>query len=272
MIILISGLSTCLQVLVVSGKALTKSVASVFTSEWNSYSRKTYLANHYVGEDELNYFLTPESEEQEKHQGLMDIQRITLSQNEDATEEQVRESITEHIPDHDVLLAGFPCQPFSLAGVSKKNSLGRAHGFECETQGTLFFDVEKILEVKQPRFFVLENVKNLKNHDKGNTFAVIVRALHRQGYWLADISDEGRSGTEIDIEEAIRKVRKRTNEPVIVDGKQFLPQHRERVVLVGVRKDVFHEGLTLRNINSPEERTSLSLVLLEKILLIPNTP
>ena len=190
---------------------------------------------------------------------MMDIQSITLSQKEDATEEEVKDSINQHIPDHDVLLAGFPCQPFSLAGVSKKNSLGRAHGFECETQGTLFFDVEKILEIKQPRFFVLENVKN---HDKGNTFAVIVRALHRQGYWLADISDEGLVDGEIDIEQAIQKVRKRTNEPVIIDGKQFLPQHRERVVLVGVRNDVCHDGFSLRNIKPAAESPALNQILL----------
>ncbi|WP_236476136.1 DNA (cytosine-5-)-methyltransferase, partial [Escherichia coli] len=77
--------------------------------------------------------------------------------------------INEHVPDHDVLLAGFPCQPFSLAGVSKKNSLGRAHGFECEAQGTLFFDVARIIRAKKPAIFVLENVKNLKSHDKGKT-------------------------------------------------------------------------------------------------------
>ncbi len=235
----------------------------VFTSEWNSYSRKTYLANHYVGEEELGYFLHPSDSGLEKHQGLMDIQKITLSQEENATEEDIRNSINNHIPDHDVLLAGFPCQPFSLAGVSKKNSLGRAHGFECETQGTLFFDVEKIIEVKQPKFFVLENVKNLKNHDKGNTFAVIVRALHRQGYWLADISDEGATDDGIDIENAIQKVRKRVNEPVIIDGKQFLPQHRERVVLVGVRNDVNHDDLSLRNIIPAEQTPALNQVLLD---------
>ena len=237
----------------------------VFTSEWNSYSRKTYLANHYVDEDELDYFLNPTDDQYEKHQGMMDIQSITLSQKEGVTEEEVSESIHRHIPDHEVLLAGFPCQPFSLAGVSKKNSLGRAHGFECETQGTLFFDVEKILEEKRPKFFVLENVKNLKNHDKGNTFAVIVRALHRQGYWLADISDEGRTENGIDIEAAIQKVRKRTNEPVIVDGKQFLPQHRERVVLVGVRNDVSHEGLSLRNIMPAEHAPALNQILLDDV-------
>ncbi|MCV5768139.1 DNA (cytosine-5-)-methyltransferase, partial [Escherichia coli] len=75
--------------------------------------------------------------------------------------------IDASIPDHDVLLAGFPCQPFSIAGVSKKNSMGRKHGFECDTQGTLFFDVARIIRAKQPAIFVLENVKNLKSHDKG---------------------------------------------------------------------------------------------------------
>ena len=234
----------------------------VFTSEWNNYARKTYLANHYVDEKELKYFL------EESH--LMDIQQITLSKDSGASEEEIEDSIKRHIPDHDVLLAGFPCQPFSLAGVSKKNSLGRAHGFECETQGTLFFDVEKIIEVKQPKFFVLENVKNLKNHDGGNTFAIIVRALHRQGYWLVDISDEGLSGAETDIEQAIQNVRKRKKEePVIIDGIKFLPQHRERIVLVGVRKDLNHTGLSLKNIRYPDASPTLNDVLLpadEKML------
>ena len=81
------------------------------------------------------------------------------------------------IPDHDVLLAGFPCQPFSIAGVSKKNALGKAHGFACETQGPLFFDVARIIETKRPRAFLLENVKNLVSHDKGRTFDVIRRTL-----------------------------------------------------------------------------------------------
>jgi DNA (cytosine-5)-methyltransferase 1 len=107
----------------------------VFTSEWNDYSKKTYIANY--GED---------------HMFVGDI----TAQDEAA------------IPDHDVLLAGFPCQPFSIAGVSKKNALGRPHGFECTTQGTLFFDVERIIAAKRPKAFLLENVKNLKSHDGGN--------------------------------------------------------------------------------------------------------
>ena len=77
------------------------------------------------------------------------------------------------MPDHDVLLAGFPCQPFSIAGVSKNNSLGRDHGFSHATQGTLFFDVARIIAAKRPKAFLLENVKNLVSHDKGRTFKVI---------------------------------------------------------------------------------------------------
>ncbi len=86
------------------------------------------------------------------------------------------------IPDHDVLLAGFPCQPFSIAGVSKKNSLGRKHGFLDETQGTLFFDIARILKEKKPKAFMLENVKNLVSHDKGKTFEVISSTLEKLGY------------------------------------------------------------------------------------------
>ncbi|MER2891348.1 DNA (cytosine-5-)-methyltransferase, partial [Escherichia coli] len=89
------------------------------------------------------------------------------------TDEQAAGHIRQTIPAHDVLLAGFPCQPFSLAGVSKKNALGRAHGFACDTQGTLFFDVARIIDARRPAIFVLENVKNLKSHDGGKTFRII---------------------------------------------------------------------------------------------------
>lgn len=147
--------------------------------------------------------------------------------------------IQRHIPDHDVLLAGFPCQPFSLAGVSKKNSLGRAHGFECETQGTLFFDVARIIKAKRPAIFVLENVKNLKSHDKGKTFKVIMNSLDELGYEVANAHETGK------------------DDPKIIDGKHFLPQHRERIVLVGFRRDLnIHQGFTLRDIDRfyPQQR------------------
>jgi DNA (cytosine-5)-methyltransferase 1 len=101
------------------------------------------------------------------HRFNQDIREVTLSGKADVTDAQAYAHIDEQIPDHDVLLAGFPCQPFSLAGVSKKNALGRAHGFECEAQGTLFFDVARIIKAKRPAIFVLENVKNLKSHDQG---------------------------------------------------------------------------------------------------------
>ena len=127
----------------------------VFTSEWDSYAQKTYAEN-YPGGHPING----------------DITQV------DATD----------IPDHDVLLAGFPCQPFSIAGVSKKNALGRAHGFACETQGTLFFDVARIIEAKQPRAFLLENVKNLISHDKGRTFDVIRRTLDRRTWVITSIT------------------------------------------------------------------------------------
>lgn len=149
----------------------------VFTSEWDSYAQKTYAEN-FPGEHPLNG----------------DITKIEASD----------------IPDHDVLLAGFPCQPFSIAGVSKKNALGRAHGFACDTQGTLFFDVCRIIEEKRPRAFLLENVKNLMSHDKGRTWDVIKRSLIELGY---DIS------------------------PRVVDGAHFVPQHRERILIVGFRKE-----------------------------------
>ncbi len=150
----------------------------VFTSEWDSYAQKTYAANYRDGE-------------------LL---------NGDITKVEVSE-----IPDHNVLLAGFPCQPFSIAGVSKKISLGRLHGFEDETQGTLFFDVARIIDAKRPEAFVLENVKNLKSHDKGNTFKVIMRTLREE--------------LEYNVY------------PHIIDGQHWVPQHRERIIIVGFKNE-----------------------------------
>lgn len=149
----------------------------VFTSEWDKYSQATYKANY--GCD---------------HEVAGDITKIPASE----------------IPKHDVLLAGFPCQPFSIAGVSKKNALNRPHGFHCEAQGTLFFDVARIIEHHRPKAFVLENVKNLVNHDKGRTFEVIHRALTEElGYhvhWK------------------------------VIDARSWVPQHRERIFIVGFRE------------------------------------
>lgn len=237
----------------------------VFTSEWDADARKTYLSNHFVDESELPYFVNTPEENSNKNQSFMDITQITKSADTTCNENDRKQHILKHIPQHDVLLAGFPCQPFSLAGVSKKNSLGRAHGFECETQGTLFFDVEKVLEARKPRFFVLENVKNLKNHDKGNTFATIIKALDKLGYFIADVTDQGSN-----IEEAIAVVRKRKPEPIIIDGAKFTPQHRERVVIVGIRKDLLKSNpefaqFSLKDVARfyPESRLTLAEVLCE---------
>ncbi len=249
----------------------------VFTSEWEPRARRTYLANHYVDEHELPYFIDTEEESPDKNRSFMDITKVTQSGNTLLSDEEKAAHIRKHIPEHDLLLAGFPCQPFSIAGVSKKNSLGRAHGFECETQGTLFFDVEKIIEARKPKFFVLENVKNLKNHDKGNTFATIIRTLDRLGYWILDISDAGDS-----VEDAITNVRKRKNEPTIIDGIHFIPQHRERIVLVGIRMDLVNanpylKDLSLNQIEKPESRYTMADILCglsknekQKYTLTPN--
>lgn len=149
----------------------------IFTSEWDKYAQQTYMANF------------PDN-------------RLPVG--------DIREVDAEDIPPHDVLVAGFPCQPFSIAGVSKKNALGRAHGFDDETQGTLFFDVLRILMHHRPAGFMLENVKNLKSHDKGRTFEVIRRKLTEElGYTL---------------------------ETRIIDAGHFVPQHRERIVMVGFRE------------------------------------
>ncbi len=204
----------------------------VFTSEWNKYAVRTYKANWYC--------------DPEQHQFNEDIRDITQSDRTDLSDEEAAAHIRATLPDHDVLLAGFPCQPFSLAGVSKKNALGRAHGFACETQGTLFFDVARIIDAKRPAIFVLENVKNLKSHDKGNTFRIIMETLDSLGYEIADAAVTG------------------ANDPKIIDGKHFLPQHRERIVLVGFRRDLnLHQDFTLRALNAlyPQRRPTFGELL-----------
>ncbi len=151
----------------------------VFTSEWDTHAVRTYKANYPDADDIAG-----------------DITQIDPA----------------CIPSHDLLLAGFPCQPFSLAGVSKKNSLGRAHGFLDKTQGTLFFNIVSILKAKQPRAFLLENVKNLRSHDAGRTYEVIVGALRELGYQVTDR---------------------------VISASAWVPQRRERVFLVGF-KDAVH--------------------------------
>lgn len=172
----------------------------VFTSEWNPFAQKTYLAN-FPGST---------------HAMIGDITKVNAAD----------------IPDHDVLLAGFPCQPFSIAGVSKKNALGRPHGFECTTQGTLFFDVARIIAAKRPAAFLLENVKNLLSHDRGNTFRVILQTLSEElGY----------------------NVHYR-----IIDGKHFTPQHRERIIIAGFREK---NGFSLDDLKLPEPGPRLGSIL-----------
>ncbi|MFA5941566.1 MAG: DNA (cytosine-5-)-methyltransferase [Sinimarinibacterium sp.] len=151
----------------------------VFTSEWDAYAQKTYASN-FTHRDEIHG----------------DITKVGA----------------DAVPDHDLLLAGFPCQPFSIAGVSKKNALGRKHGFLDETQGTLFFDVARILRERRPRAFLLENVKNLQSHDRGRTFETICRVLRDElGY---DIHYK------------------------VIDGAHFVPQHRERILIAGFAEPV----------------------------------
>lgn len=154
----------------------------VYSNEWNKYSQQTYYANFGVQPDG-------------------DITKVQA----------------ESIPDHDILVAGFPCQPFSIAGVSKKNSLGRATGFEDKTQGTLFFDVCRILKAKRPKAFMLENVKNLCSHDKGRTFQIIQESLRELNYKVFF---------------------------QIIDGKGYVPQHRERIVIVGFDKERYGENVS----------------------------
>jgi DNA (cytosine-5)-methyltransferase 1 len=154
----------------------------IFTAEWDKFARKTYIENFGISQD---------------HQFVGDVTTID----------------EKNVPDHDVLLAGFPCQPFSIAGVSKKNSLGRPHGFDDETQGTLFFDVARIIDAKRPRSFMLENVRNLMSHDKGRTFEIISRTLSEKlGYHFYF---------------------------KVLDASPYVPQGRRRIIMVGFNRDYF---------------------------------
>jgi DNA (cytosine-5)-methyltransferase 1 len=172
----------------------------VFTCEWDKYSRQTYRANF------------PE----DRHEIAGDIRDVAATA----------------IPKHDVLLAGFPCQPFSIAGVSKKNALNRPHGFACKTQGTLFHEVARILEACGPKAFLLENVKNLVSHDRGRTFRVIHDVLTKQlGY----------------------RVQWR-----VIDAKPWVPQHRERIFIVGFRR---RNGFQMEDIGMPATLPRLGSIL-----------
>ncbi|MEO7067401.1 MAG: DNA (cytosine-5-)-methyltransferase [Rhodanobacter sp.] len=171
----------------------------VFTSEWNKWSKITYL-NHFG----------------DHHPFVGDITKIDAGD----------------IPDHDVLVGGFPCQPFSLAGVSKNNALGRPHGFESKTQGTLFFDIQRIIAAKKPKAFMLENVKNLLSHDKGKTWQIIKDVLENQLHYKIF--------------------------PKVIDGKSWVPQHRERILIVGFREDT---DFTWDDLRQPAEGPVIDSIL-----------
>lgn len=174
----------------------------VYSNEWNKYSQQTYFAN--FGEQ-------PEG----------DITQVSASS----------------IPDHDILVAGFPCQPFSIAGVSKKKSLGRATGFEDKTQGTLFFDVCRILKEKRPKAFMLENVKNLCSHDKGRTFKVILESLDELNYSVFY---------------------------AVLDGQNYVPQHRERIVIVGFDRERYGSEVDFEFNLTPKDPKPVMRDILEK--------
>ena len=171
----------------------------VWTSEWDKHSQKTYASNF---------------------------------PDEHSIHGDIREAHENEIPDFDLLVGGFPCQPFSIAGVSKKNSLGTPHGFECKTQGTLFFEVARIIAHRRPAVFVLENVKNLVRHQKGETFEVIRETL------------EDELGYEVHFK--------------VVDAKHFVPQHRERVFIVGFRN---RTNFTWDSLKLPEPAAKLADIL-----------
>jgi DNA (cytosine-5)-methyltransferase 1 len=173
----------------------------VFSSEWDKMAQRTYYANF----------------------GEIPFGDIT------------KDDTKQWIPDNfDILCGGFPCQPFSIAGVSKKNSLGRKHGFEDEKQGNLFFHIADIIEKHRPKAFFLENVKNLTSHDKGNTFNVIKETLEGLNY---------------------------TFHFKVLNGKHFVPQHRERTFMVGFDKSVYNGKEDFRFPELPEPHKTIKEIL-----------
>lgn len=163
----------------------------LFSSEWEKSAQQTYFRNY--GEcpfGDINHFTT-----------------------QDAITGKIRtdKEIDKLIPNHDVLAAGFPCQPFSKAGVSARESLGKAHGFKCDTQGTLFHSVARIAKVKQPKFLFLENVRNIVGHDKGQTFETIKQTIDEIGYEF---------------------------HYALIDSSTLVPQRRLRCYMLCVRKDI----------------------------------
>ena len=170
-----------------------------FSVEWDKYCQKTYRA--WFGD-------TPQG----------DIRKIK----------------PWDVPDCDILGAGFPCQPFSIAGVSKKKSLGQAHGFKCVNQGNLFFTLANIIEAKRPPVIFLENVKNLKSHDSGNTWRVIRERLDELNYVVFT---------------------------QVIDAAGWVPQHRERVYIVGFDRKVFGDAPPFSFPESPESRPTLTGIL-----------
>lgn len=176
----------------------------VYSNEWDENAQKTYFAN---------FGMHPDG----------DITKV----------------VAETIPDHDILVAGFPCQPFSIAGISKKNSLGKASGFEDKTQGTLFFDVCRIIKAKRPKVFLLENVKNLQTHDHKKTFKVIRESLEGLNYKI------------------FYKV---------IDGKHYVPQHRERIVIVGFDEERYGPDIDFEfKLKPPQNSPCLKDILDSKV-------
>jgi len=177
----------------------------IFSCEWDKYSRDTYTRNYPLG-----------------HEFGGDVREYSKE--------------PERVPEHDVLLAGFPCQPFSLAGVSKKNALGRPHGFLCDTQGTLFFDLAQIIAHRRPAAFLLENVKNLESHDGGKTFATILNVLENELKYHVQYR--------------------------VISSEPWVPQKRERIFIVGFREPT---AFNFDDLKVPERKPTLGDILEDEV-------
>ncbi len=157
----------------------------VFSSEWDNAAQETYFRNY--GEIPFG-----------------DLTEITNKNNSDY-------KVRKIIPNHDILAAGFPCQPFSRAGVSARTSLNQAHGFNCNAQGTLFYDTARIIHLKKPQAVLLENVRNLRTHDEGRTFQVIKDTIKELGYHFSS---------------------------AVINSNTMVPQNRQRCYMIGIKRNM----------------------------------
>lgn len=204
--------------------ALTRSGGKcVFASEWDDAARVTYA---------MNFGKIP----------FGDIRHFTRN----GVIEKNQSIVYELIPKADIITAGFPCQPFSQAGVTSRNFHGGKHGLNCEAQGTLFEDILIVARATKPKVLLLENVSNLPRHDQGRTLGVIVREIEKSGYTVFPRLTQGKQSGW-----------------AVIDSQTVVAQRRRRVYIVCVRNDIVQKkgNFTFPTFDLPEPAFALEGIL-----------